>query len=113
MIDFTKIPGGVWATIIGVGTVGAAITSMLAIWDQIDNNIQSSIQTATVLVTQEIQDQTGIIVEFIEDDLYERIIILESDIDDLKAKNQPIPTQKVLQLKSMKERLSNFKQRHD
>ena len=106
-----NIPNWIWATIVGFGTVIGLITGMLSVWNQIDQNIQESIETAAVLITTEIHGQTNVIAEFYEDDLYERIIMLETEVDELRAQNKPVPVQKIIHLKSMKERLGDFKER--
>jgi len=105
------VPSWIWATIVGLGTSVGVITGIMSIWNQIEHNTQSAVQTAAVLITTEIRVQTDEIAEFFEDDLYERIIILETEIENLIDQNEVVPTQKKIQLKSMIERLDEFKGR--
>lgn len=111
MPDFKKVPSWIWATIVGVGTVLGTVTGMITIWNEIEGRTNDAIQTAVTLVTSEIHKQTGVIAEFYEDDLHERIIILETDIDELHQQGKVVPVQKIIQLKAMQERLEEFKQR--
>ena len=64
----SHIPKWIWAAVVGTSTVIALIFSMFKLWDAIDTRLQSSITSATVLITKEIRNQTDIIAEFYEDD---------------------------------------------
>lgn len=111
MPNFRNAPTWVWATVVGAVTVLSLITGMITVWNQIRDNTNEAVQTATMLITQEIHSQTGVIAEFYEDDLYERINILEAEIQQMQQNNQIVPVTKMLQLRSMKERLAEFKGR--
>lgn len=106
-----SVPSWIWMTIVGLGTVVATISGIITVWNQIETHTNSAIKTATVLITTEIRNQTSTIAEFYEDDLYERLIILETEIEELREKGLSVPFQKKIQLKSMKERLEEFKGR--
>ena len=106
-----KVPGWIWATIVGVATVVGLVTSMIAVWNQIESQTQKAVEAAAVTITSEIHKQTGLIGEFFEDDLYERINILEAEIGLMKSKGTAVPLHKEIQLRSMKERLEEFKDR--
>lgn len=106
-----QVPKWMWASLVGVGTVVAAIGGLISVWGAIDKEMQSSIKTATIQITEEIQTQTNTIAEFYEDDLYERIVILEEEINDLRENGESVPAPKRILLKSMQERLEEFKQR--
>ena len=111
MPNLKQVPNWCWATVIGLATVIGIITGMITIWSEVESRTNNAVQTAVTLVTSEIRKQTGVIAEFYEDDLHERIIILETEVEELHRQGNIVPVQKVIQLKSMKERLEEFKGR--
>jgi len=114
-----QTPKWVWQTVIGIGAiVGMIVQGMQYIEndsqqrvDTLGREVKTSIENITNRITGEIDKQTSTIAEFYEDDLYERIIILETKIDEMKENGKHVPREMIITLKSMKERLSKFKTR--
>ena len=102
----SKLP---WADITKLTTVVTLVASILGLWWQIDKKLEESIMEQTKIIIQEMDKRTSWIAEYEKEDLFERIQVLELEIEALEAQGETIPERDKFYLRSMKERYTELK----
>lgn len=92
-----------------ITTVIALISAVLGLWWQIDKKLEESMMEQTQIIIQEMDVRTSWIAEYNKEDLFERIQVLELEIEDLQEHGQPVPERKKFHLRSMQERYDELK----
>lgn len=99
----------IWKVIVGVGTIAAIVVSFFSIQTAFDQKMQKEFATQSERIINEIQDKSNTLVDFQKDDLWDRIQLLETEIEGRQEASQSIPERMRIHLRSMKERYEEMK----
>ena len=92
-----------------ITTVIGLISAVLGLWWQIDKKLEESMMEQTQIIIKEMDVRTSWIAEFEKEDLFERIQVLELEVEDLERQGLHVPERKKFHLRSMKERYAELK----
>lgn len=99
-----------WKTISQVTAIVSLVSACLGLWWTIDQKLEESIKEQTNLIVQEMDVRTGWIAEFQKDDLFERIQVLQLEIEALEHAGTQVPERMTIHLRSMRERYEELKE---
>jgi len=103
----SKLP---WKTISQVTAIVSLVSACLGLWWKIDQKLEESIKEQTNLIVQEMDVRTSWIAEFQKDDLFERIQVLQLEIEALEHAGKEVPERMTIHLRSMRERYQELKE---
>jgi hypothetical protein len=103
------VPMWIWKVVAGVAVVAGLIVSFITIQNSIDDRMSKEFGAQSTKIINEIHKKTGTLADFQKDDLWDRIQLLELEIDAMKKQGLDVPERKSIHLRSMKERYQEMK----
>jgi len=108
-MDLKNIPTWGMRTIIGAGTLAGVLMSFFTLQKVFDDRLKEEFSTQSTKIITEIQDKANTLADFQKDDLWDRIQLLETEIEARKESGKVVPERMRIHIRSMRERYKEMK----
>ena len=108
-MTFSEVPGWIWKTVVGVAALAGLAVSFFTIQQFFESRLEKEFTAQSEKIITEIQNKSETIMDFQKDDLWDRIQLLETEIEGRKDAGTPVPERMRIHLRSMKERYKEMK----
>ncbi len=99
----------VWKVIAGVGTVAGVIVSLFGVQEIFDNRLKQEFAAQSEKIIYQIESKSNTLMDYQRDDLWDRIQLMETEIEGRQEASTPVPERMRIHLRSMKERYKEMK----
>ncbi len=105
----SQVPSWIWKTLVGVGTVAAVVVSLFSIQKFFDDKLQQEFATQSRIIVEEIQSKSEILIDFHKADVWDRIQVMQLEIERREQAEEAVPDSMKMHLRSMQERYDEMK----
>lgn len=103
-MDLSNVPSWIWKTVVGVAAIAGLAVSFFTIQQFFESRLEKEFAAQSAKIITEIHNKSDTLVEFQKDDLWDRIQLLETEIEGRRTESKPVPERMRIHLRSMKER---------